>query len=104
MYRYSAIGVWPQIFKKWAKPYLKIFSRKSLNFRTKIEDIGKTRNLAKFRGLFKIVIGGIICNFTPILPYFQHWGDEPRPQFCSGSEIQRRPKKMQMGHFFPKFR
>ena len=18
--------------------------------------------------------GGIICNFTPILPYFQHWG------------------------------
>ena len=25
-------------------------------------------------------LGGIICNFTPILPYFQHWGDKPRPQ------------------------
>ena len=22
---------------------------------------------------FKLSIGGIICNFTPILPYFQHW-------------------------------
>ena len=32
-------------------------------------------------------LGGIICNFTPILPYFQHWGDEPRPRFCSGVEI-----------------
>ena len=27
--------------------------------------------------------GGIICNFTPILPYFQHWGDEARPRFFS---------------------
>ena len=26
--------------------------------------------------------GGVICNFTPILPYFQHWGNEPRPRFC----------------------
>ena len=32
-------------------------------------------------------IGGIISNFTPILHYFQHYGDEPRPRFCSGVEI-----------------
>ena len=25
----------------------------------------------------------IICNFTPILPYFKHWEDEPRPLFFS---------------------
>ena len=48
-------------------------------------------------------IGGIICNFTPILPYFQHWGDEPRPRFCSGEQIKRRQKKMsppKMEHLF----
>ena len=32
--------------------------------------------------------GGIICNFTLILPYFQHWGDEPRPPFFSGEQIK----------------
>ena len=32
--------------------------------------------------------GGIICNFTPILPYFQDWGGEPRPQFFSGEQIK----------------
>ena len=31
---------------------------------------------------------GIICNFTPILPYFQHWGDEPRQQSFSGKQIK----------------
>ena len=36
---------------------------------------------------------GIIRNFTPILPYFQHWGDEPRPRVCSGEQIKWRPKK-----------
>ena len=36
--------------------------------------------------------GGIICNFTPILPYFQHWGDEPRQRLFSGEQIKRRPK------------
>ena len=38
-------------------------------------------------------IGGIICHFTPILPYFQHWGDEPRPRFFSGKQMKRRAKK-----------
>ena len=38
-------------------------------------------------------LGGIICNFTPILPYFQHWGDKPRPRFFSGKQIKWRPKK-----------
>ena len=37
--------------------------------------------------------GGIISNFTPILPYFQLWGDEPRPRFFSGTQIKWRPKK-----------
>ena len=38
-------------------------------------------------------IGGIIGNFTPILPYFQRWGDDPRPLFFSGEQIKWRPKK-----------
>ena len=33
-------------------------------------------------------LGGIICNFTPILPYFHHRGDEPRQQFFSGEQIK----------------
>ena len=38
-------------------------------------------------------LGGITCNFTPILPYFQLWGDEPWPRFLSGEQIKWRPKK-----------
>ena len=38
-------------------------------------------------------LGGIICNFTPILPYFQHWRDVPGPRFCSGEQIKRKIKK-----------
>ena len=37
-------------------------------------------------------LGGIICNFTPILPYFWHWGDETRPRFFSGEQIKWRPR------------
>ena len=37
-------------------------------------------------------IGGITCNFTPILRYFQLMGDEPRPQFFLGEQINCRPK------------
>ena len=37
--------------------------------------------------------GEIICNFAPILPYLQHWGDEPRPRFFSGEQIKWRAKK-----------
>ena len=48
-------------------------------------------------------LGGMICNFTPILPYFQHWGDEPRPRFCSGVEIKWRPKeKCKQNTFSPR--
>ena len=51
-------------------------------------------------------LGGIICNFTPILPCFQHWGDEPRPRFFSGEQIKRRPKKKRslpkVEDFFPR--
>ena len=32
--------------------------------------------------------GGIICNFTPILPYFQHWGDAVRPLLFSREQIK----------------
>ena len=46
-------------------------------------------------------IGGIICNFTPILPFSQHWGgmnlDHDFAQMWKFSEDQ---KKMQMEHFF----
>ena len=37
--------------------------------------------------------GGLICNFTPILPDFQHWGDEPQPRSFSDKQIKWRPKK-----------
>ena len=38
--------------------------------------------------------GGIICHFTPILPYFQHWGDEPQPQFFfQGSKLSEEQKE-----------
>ena len=48
-------------------------------------------------------IGGIICDFTPILPYFQDWGDEPRPRLFSGDQIKWRSKKKvfsKMEHLF----
>ena len=50
-------------------------------------------------------MGGIISNFTPILPYFQHWGDEPRPRFFQISKLsedQKRKKKVftKIGRFF----
>ena len=38
-------------------------------------------------------IAGDNFQFTPILPYFRHWGDEPRPPFCSGEQIKWRPNK-----------
>ena len=37
--------------------------------------------------------GEIICNFTPILPHFQHWGDEARQLFFSRKQIKQKPKK-----------
>ena len=54
-------------------------------------------------------IGGIICNFTPILLYFQHWGFEPRPILFSGKQIKRRPKEKKVFTrngtlFFPQFK
>ena len=53
-------------------------------------------------------IGGVICNITPILPYFQHWGNEPRPRFFSGKQIKWRAKKKKGLHlkcntFSPEF-
>ena len=33
-------------------------------------------------------IGGDNLQFCPILPYFQHWGDEPRPPFFSSEQIK----------------
>ena len=53
-------------------------------------------------------IGGIIHNFSPILPHFQHWGDEPWPRSFSGEQIKWKPKKkdhhQKWNTFFPKFR
>ena len=36
---------------------------------------------------------GIICNFTPVLPYFQHWGEEARPRFFHVSKLSEDQKK-----------
>ena len=51
-------------------------------------------------------LGDIICNFIPILPYFQYrGGDEPRPRFFSDEQIKWRPKKRsspKIEHFFPR--
>ena len=44
-------------------------------------------------------IGGITCNFIPISPHFQHWGDEARPLLFSRKQIKRRPKKGLQGKF-----
>ena len=41
---------------------------------------------------FMLSIGGISCNFTPNLPYFQHWGDEARRLLFSRMQIKWRPK------------
>ena len=38
-------------------------------------------------------LGEIICNFTPNLPCFQHWGNEARPLFLSREQTNWRPKK-----------
>ena len=67
-------------------------SAKSLRFLIQTQGQGFTKGYGQeCRSLLSI--GGIICNFTPIFPYFQHWGDEPRPPFSSGKQIKRRPKK-----------
>ena len=50
-------------------------------------------------------LGGIICNFTPILPYFQHWGNKPRPRlFFRVSKLSEDQKKViyEVEHFFPR--
>ena len=48
--------------------------------------------------------GGIICNFTPILPYFQHWGlynlDQDFFQVSKLSEDQKKRSSPGMEHFF----
>ena len=45
--------------------------------------------------------GGIICNFTPILPYFQHWGGWTSTTilFRCGKLVETK-RKMQTEHFF----
>ena len=57
------------------------------------------------RGAIFVEHWGDICNFTPILSYFQHWGDEPRPRFFSGEQFKWRPKKkglhQKRNTFFP---
>ena len=50
-------------------------------------------------------IGGIICNFTPTLPYIQHWGmnvDHDFFQVSKLSEDQKKKSSPKMEHFFPR--
>ena len=53
---------------------------------------------------FLLSIGGEICNFTPILPYFQRWGDQPRHDCFQVSKLSTEQKKQRsspkMDHFF----
>ena len=53
-------------------------------------------------------IGGIICNFTPILPYFQHWGginlDQDFFQVSKLSEDQKKGLHLKWNTFIPEFR
>ena len=51
-------------------------------------------------------LGGIIRNFIPISPYFQHWGDETRPQFFfQVSKLSEDQKKVftKKETLFPRF-
>ena len=49
--------------------------------------------------------GGIICNFTPILPYFEHWGgmnlDHDFVQVSNLSEDQKKGLHQKRNSFFP---
>ena len=38
-------------------------------------------------------IGGIICNLTPILPYFQHWGMNLDHDFVQVSKLSENQQK-----------
>ena len=52
-------------------------------------------------------IGGIICNFTPILPYIQHWGMNVDHHFFQVSKLSEDQKKglhKKWNTFFPEFR
>ena len=52
-------------------------------------------------------LGGIVCNFKPILPYFQRWGDEPRSRSFFGKQSKWRQKKRSLPKiwvFFLKFK
>ena len=72
--------------------------------RLRIKYCGMSENhyfITKLQGCKSLLsIGGIICNFTPILPYFQHWGDEPIFIFTNltlfstlGSKLSEEQKK-----------
>ena len=50
-------------------------------------------------------IGGIICNFTPTLPYIQHWGmnvDHEFFQVSKLSEDQKKRSSPKIEQFFPR--
>ena len=59
----------------------------------------KLHNVQWCRSLLSI--GGIICYFTPILPYFQHWRGRTSTTilFRCGNVVETK-NKMQMEHFF----
>ena len=60
----------------------------------------KIHNVQWCRSLLSI--GGIICYFTPILPYFQHWRGRTSTTilFRCGNVVETK-NKTQMEHFFP---
>ena len=55
---------------------------------------------------FLLSIGGIICNFTSILPYFQRWGINLDHDCFQVSKLSAEQKKQRsspkMEHFFPR--
>ena len=44
--------------------------------------------------------GGVICNFTPILPYYQHWGDDLDHDFVQVWKFSEDHKKNANGTLF----
>ena len=48
-------------------------------------------------------LGGIMCNFTPILPYFQHWGGWTSTTilFRCGNLVKTKKQKNKWNTFFP---
>ena len=85
----------------WSDEKVPVSINKSHQFRPNM-----VPNCGRQRCKFLLSIAVIICNFTPILPNFQHWGDLDQDFFLVNklSEDQIKRSTPEMEHFFPEYR